>query len=113
MVAWRPTSDTREISQWYTCQGIPSFYLEFSFGNSTHNVEVYAVDDQNGGTQLRSEQLQVLDGDTDAVLYDSGAFTNFTGGVYYKWSVTGHVKIKVINTATNGTNAAISGMFFN
>lgn len=113
MVAWRPTSDTREISQWYTCQGIPSFNLEFSFGNSTHNVEVYAVDDQNGGTQLRSEQLQVLDGDTDAVLYDSGSFTNFTGGVYYKWSITGHVKIKVINTATNGTNAAISGIFFN
>ncbi|MGH2510068.1 MAG: hypothetical protein ACRDHZ_22035, partial [Ktedonobacteraceae bacterium] len=45
-----------------TCSGIPSFYLEFSFGNSTHNFEVYVVDDQNGGTQLRSEELQVLDG---------------------------------------------------
>lgn len=43
-----------------------SFYLEFSFGNSTHNFEVYAVDDQNGGTLLRSEELQILDGDTDA-----------------------------------------------
>ncbi len=113
MVAWRPVVDTREISNWYTCSSIPSFYLEFSFGNSTHNFEVYVVDDQNGGTKLRSEELQVLDGDTDAVLYDSGPFTNFTGGVYYKWSITGHVKVKVINTSTNGTNAVINGAFFN
>jgi hypothetical protein len=113
MVAWRPVVDTREISNWYTCSGIPSFYLEFSFGNSTHNFEVYVVDDQNGGTLLRSEQIQVLDGDTNAVLYDSGSLTNFTGGVYYKWSVTGHVKVKVINTSTNGTNAVINGAFFN
>ena len=113
MVAWRPTSDTREISQWYTCGGITSFYLELSFGNSTHNFEVYVVDDQNGGNQLRSEQIQVLDGDTDTVLYDSGSFGNFAGGIYYKWSVAGHVKIKVINTSTNGTSAVINGVFFN
>jgi len=113
MVAWRPTTDTREISRWYTCAGISSFYLEFSFGNSTHNFEVYVVDDQNGGSQLRSEQIQILDGDSNAVLYDSGSFTSFTGGVYYKWSTTGHVKVKVINTGTNGTNAVINGAFFN
>jgi len=113
MVAWRPTSDTRENSEWYTCSGITSYYLEINFGNSTHNFEVYVVDDQNGGTKLRSEELQVLDGDTNAVLYDSGSFTSFTGGAYYKWSVTGHVKVKVINTSTNGTNAVINGAFFN
>jgi hypothetical protein len=113
MVAWRPTTDTRENSEWYTCSGITSYYLEFSFGNSTHNFEVYVVDDQDGGSNLRSEQLQVLDGDTDAVLYDSGSFTGFTGGLYYKWSITGHVKVKVINTGTNGTSAVINGAFFN
>jgi hypothetical protein len=113
MVAWRPVVDTREISEWYTCSGVTSFNLEFSFGNSTHNFEVYVVDDQNGSSNLRSEEIQVLNGDTGAVMYDSGSFTNFTGGVYYKWSVTGHVKIKVINTSTNGTNAVINGVFFN
>jgi len=113
MVAWRPVVDTREISNWYTCAGITSFYLELSFGNSTHNFEIYVVDDQNGGTLLRSEEIQVLDGDTNAILYDSGSFTNFTGGVYYKWSITGHVKVKVINTSTSGTNAVINGAFFN
>ncbi len=113
MVAWRPVVDTREISNWYTCSGITSFYLEFSFGSSTHNFEIYVVDDPNGGTLLRSEQIQVLDGDTNAVLYDSGSFTNFTGGAYYRWSITGHVKVKVINTSSNGTNAVINGAFFN
>ena len=34
MVAWRPVVDTREISKWYTCRGITSFYLEFSFGTA-------------------------------------------------------------------------------
>lgn len=113
MVAWRPVVDTREISNWYTCGGISSFYLELSFGNSTHNFEIYMVDDQNGGTQLRSEQIQILDGNTNAILYDSGSFTNFTGGVYYKWSITGHVKVNVINTSTNGTSAVVNGAFFN
>jgi hypothetical protein len=113
MVAWRPVVDTRELSDWYTCPNITSFYLEFSFGNSTHNFEVYVADDQNGKSRLRSEEIQVLDGDTNAVLYDSGSFTNFTGGVYYKWSITGHVKVNVINTSTTGTNAVINGAFFN
>jgi hypothetical protein len=112
-VAWQATTDTREISNWYTCSGINSFYLELSFGSSTHNFEIYVVDDQNGGSQLRSEELQILDGDTNAVLYDSGSFTNFTGGLYYKWTITGHVKVNLINTSTNGTNAVINGAFFN
>ena len=112
MVGWRPVVDTREISKWYSCSGISSFYLELSFANGAHNFEVYVVDNQNGGTLTRSEQLQVLDGDTGAVLWDSGLFTNFTGGVYYKWSIAGHVKIKVINRATNGRDAVVNGVFF-
>jgi len=112
MVAWTPSVDTREISEWNTCLGITTYYLELTFAGA-HNFEVYVVDDQNGGTRLRSEQLQVLDGDTNAVLYDSGSFTNFTGGVYYKWTITGHVKVKVINTSTNGTDAVVNGAFFN
>ena len=112
MVAWRPVVDTREISRWYTCGGISSFYLELSFGSSTHNFEVYVVDDMNGGTLARTEEIQVLDGNTNAVLWDSGAFTNFSGGMYYKWAITGHVKIKVINLATNGRDGIINGVFF-
>jgi len=112
MVAWTPAVDTREISQWQTCNGrIPSFDLELTFAGS-HNFEIYVVDDQNGGTRLRSEQIQVLNGDTGAVLYDSGSFTNFTGGVYYRWTISGHVKINVINTATNGVDAVVNGAFF-
>lgn len=112
MVAWRPVVDTRQITKWYTCSGISSYYLELSFGNSTHNFAVYVVDNMNGGTLARTEQLRVLDGDTGALLWDSGSFTNFSGGVYYKWSITGHVKIQVINLATNGRDAVINGVFF-
>ncbi len=112
MVAWRPVVDTRQITRWYTCAGISSYYLELSFGNSTHNFEVYVVDDMNGGTLARTEQLQVLDGNTNAVLWDSGVFTNFSGGIYYKWAITGHVKIKVINWSGNGRDAVINGVFF-
>jgi hypothetical protein len=112
MVAWTPAVDTREISQWQTCSGsIPSFDLELTFAG-THNFEVYVVDDQNGGTRLRSEQLQVINGDTGAVLYDSGPFTSFTGGLYYRWTISGHVKVRVINTATNGADAVVNGVFF-
>ena len=117
-VPWAPMApfptavDTREITKWYTCNGISSFYLELSFGESTHNFAVYVVDDMNGGTLARTEQLQVLDGGTDALLWDSGDFTNFSGGVYYKWAITGHVKIRVINRATNGRDAVINGVFF-
>lgn len=117
-VPWAPmapfptTADTRQITKWYTCPGITSFYLELSFGNSTHNFEVYVVDDMNGGTLARSEELQVLDGDTNALLWDSGVFTNFSGGVYYTWAITGHVKIQVINHSTNGRDAVINGVFF-
>ena len=112
MVAWRPAVDTREITKWYTCGGISSFYLELSFGSSPLNFEVYVVDDMNGGTLARTEQLRVLDGDTGALLWDSGVFTNFSGGVYYKWTITGHVKIQVVNHATNGRDAVINGVFF-
>jgi hypothetical protein len=112
MVPFPTGVDTRQITKWYTCDGISSFYLELSFGNSTHNFEVYVVDDMNGGTLARTEELQVLDGDTGAPLWDSGVFTNFSGGVYYKWAITGHVKIQVINHATNGRDAVINGVFF-
>ena len=117
-VPWAPMApfptpvDTRQITKWYTCDGISSFYLELSFGSSTHNFEVYVVDDMNGGTLARTEELQVLDGDTGAPLWDSGVFTNFSGGVYYTWAITGHVKIQVFNHATNGRDAVINGVFF-
>ncbi|MBV8728869.1 MAG: hypothetical protein JO336_03580, partial [Acidobacteriia bacterium] len=75
MVAYQAVVDTREITRWYTCAGISSYYLELTFAG-THNLEVYVVDDMTAGTLARSEELQVLDGNTNAVLWDSGTFTN-------------------------------------
>jgi hypothetical protein len=111
-VAWQAATDTREISMWYACGG-GTFWLEFSYAG-THNFEIYVVDDQNSGSSLRSEDIQVLDGVTNAVLYDSGSFTNFTSGVYYRWTISGHVKVKVIDTSNSGNwfGACVNAAFF-
>jgi hypothetical protein len=109
-VAWRAAVDTREYSKWYSC-GQPYFTLEFSY-DGVHNFSVYIADNQNGSNLLRSEELQMLDGVTNVILWDSGSFTNFTGGVYYSWTINGHVKLKIINMATNGRDALINGVFF-
>lgn len=105
MVAWRPVVDTRQLTKWYTCAGITFFYLELTFAG-VHNFEVYMVDNLN----VRKQQLQVLDGDTNAILYDSGSITNFSEGIYYKWAIAGHVKVKLINIGTS--DAVINGVFF-
>ncbi len=57
----------------------------------------------------RGETITVVDANSNAVL-DTRTITNFTGGVYLYWSVSGHVKINV--TWTAGANAVISGVFF-
>jgi hypothetical protein len=50
-----------------------------------------------------------VDANSNAVL-DTRTITNFHGGVYLYWNVSGHVKINVRYTA--GANGVISGVFF-
>jgi hypothetical protein len=45
-----------------------------------------------------------------AVLDDTRKISNFLGGVYVIWNISGHVKINV--TWTGGSNATLSGAFF-
>ena len=73
----------------------------------THEVAVYALDwdTYQGG---RIEQIQVLDGVSNAVL-DSRTISSFTGGEYVYWNISGHVKI---NVTALYANAVISGIFF-
>ena len=44
------------------------------------------------GRQGRSEQIQIASAATGAVL-DTETFSNFTGGVYLQWEITGNVVI--------------------
>jgi hypothetical protein len=57
----------------------------------------------------RSETVSILDAASNAVLY-TGTFSSFHNGEYAVWKVQGHVLIRV--TKTGGTNAVVSGIFF-
>ena len=71
-----------------------------------HQVALYALDwDRNGRNQI----VEVRDAATDALL-DKREINDFSQGVYYKWSVQGHVIFRVINASKS--NAALSAVFF-
>jgi len=73
---------------------------------ATHQIALYVLDWDNRG---RAQTLEVRNGDTSALL-DSRSVTGFASGQYWRWTVGGHVQIRVINAAT--PNAVISGLFF-
>jgi hypothetical protein len=84
-----------------------SFSLDVNITDGqSHYVALYAVDWDSQG---RSENIQILDANSNSQL-DIESISNFTGGDYLVWNVTGHVKIVV--TATSGPNAVISGVFW-
>jgi hypothetical protein len=71
-----------------------------------HRLALYALDYDFHG---RSERLEVRDAASGAVL-DSQTVSDFSGGQYLVWQVTGHVVIQV--TRLGGINAVVSGLFF-
>ncbi len=72
----------------------------------SQTVSVYGLDWDFAG---RSETIEVLDGDTLAVL-DTESLSDFSGGKYLSWTITGHVTLVVSQVA--GPNAVLSGLFF-
>jgi hypothetical protein len=97
----------------------PNFASWFSETNFTidinlsdgqeHRVAVYCLDwDENDG---RSQKIEVLDAATNAVL-DSRDVDAFSAGRYLIWQLKGHVKIKVTHEGGGGSNAVVSGLFF-
>ena len=73
--------------------------------NNPHQVAIYALDWDLSG---RSEQADLLDGATGAVL-DTEQLSSFGGGTYAVWSISGHVKLRV--TSLSGTNAVVMAVF--
>jgi hypothetical protein len=74
----------------------------------THKVTVYMLDWDNYGP--RSQQVQILDSVTGAVL-DSRKVSAFSAGQYLSWNISGHVLLQVTNNMA-GSNAVINGLFF-
>ncbi|HEY2585578.1 MAG TPA: right-handed parallel beta-helix repeat-containing protein [Tepidisphaeraceae bacterium] len=72
----------------------------------SHPVALYLLDWDARG---RAESVQVIDAGSGAVL-DTRSVSNFTGGQWLSWNLTGHVRITI--TLTAGANAVASGLFF-
>lgn len=89
---------------WY---GTSGYSLDLNFGDTAkHRVSLYLLDWDSLG---RAETLQVIDGDTGAVLNTQNA-SGFSGGIYLTWDMSGHVKINFTTTA--GANSVASALFF-
>jgi hypothetical protein len=70
-----------------------------------HDLELYFLD---WDSTARSEQVQISDASTGAVL-DTETVSSFHSGVYDHWQVSGNILITI--TRLSGANAVLSGLF--
>jgi hypothetical protein len=98
-------STTNRIASADSSAGSFTLDINLTDGN-THQVALYMLDYDN---RNRSQSVQVIDASTGAVL-DTENVTNFAGGQYLVWNLSGHVKITITNTG--GPSAVASGLFF-
>ena len=89
-----PGSTTSRIAAcWFSGA---SFTIDVNLTDGqVHPVSLYAVDWDSMG---RSEQIQVLDGSSGAVL-NTQTISSFSGGEYLTWNVSGHVQFVVTSRA--------------
>jgi hypothetical protein len=100
----KPSNPASRIAGvWYS---FTSFTVDLNITDSnTHQVALYCLDWDRLG---RSETVAITDANGNVL--NSQSVTNFGGGVYLVWNVSGHVKIQV--TLTSGINAVATGLFF-
>ena len=71
-------------------------------------MAIYALD---WDTKIRKQKVEVVDGNTGAVL-DTRQLRKFQQGRYLVWNLSGNVIIRVTNQAGKASNAVVSGVFF-
>jgi hypothetical protein len=108
------TSDTRALqipggtggiaATWYQATTLS---FDVNVGTGSHEIALYAMDWDAKG---RTETIQIVDANNPGNQLDSRTLSNFTGGVYLVWDISGSVIINV--TANAGPNAVVSGVFF-
>jgi hypothetical protein len=108
------TSDVRALQKsvgtdriaatWYAAD-VFTIDINLTDGNP-HRVSLYCLDWDGLG---RSQTIDVLDAQSGA-LVDTQAVSNFSGGKYLTWSLSGHVTLRLTQTGAN--NALVSGLFF-
>lgn len=95
---------SRTAPCWYGQQ----YYLDVNLTDGkTHPFTLYVVD---WDSTSRGEIISITDAITGKVM-DTRTVSGFNGGTYLQWQVTGHVHVNVNCTA--GSNAVVSGLFFN
>jgi ELWxxDGT repeat protein len=83
-----------------------SFTIDLDFlDNNSHQVALYLLDYDY---QNRFETIQISNALTGAVL-DTEPVSNFTGGEYARWDVSGDIQITISNRG--GLNEVVSGIF--
>ncbi len=88
-----PGSSNRVAAVW---DSATSFTVDVNLGDGlTHNLELYFLD---WDSKVRSEQVQISDAGTGAVL-DTETISSFNNGVYLDWRVAGNLAIKITRTA--------------
>ena len=99
----RSSGTDRLAATWYGA----AFDLDLTLNDGQpHQVAFYVVD---WDTTARSQRIDVLDATTGAVL-DTRTITDYHGGQYLVWTLTGHVRLRFTSLA--GWNTVVSGIFF-
>ena len=99
----RASGGGRSAAAWYGA----AFDLDLNVNDGQpHQVAFYVVD---WDTTARSQRIDVLDATTGALL-DTRTISNYQGGQYLVWTLTGHVRLRF--TSLTGLNAVVSGIFF-
>lgn len=100
----RASTSGRVAACWYADS---SFSIEVNFTDGqTHQLALYALDWE---TTTRGESIDIVDANTNAPL-DSRSISSFNAGKYLVWNVRGRIKINLRRNF--GSNAVISGLFF-
>ena len=102
----KATSPTDRVSACWYSAGSFNIALNFTDGQQ-HQVALYALDWDNYFS--RTETIEVVD--ANGAVLDSRPISNFVGGQYLVWNLSGRVTIRVSNTNAP-SNAVIGGLFF-
>jgi hypothetical protein len=100
----KAAASDRIASAWYTATNF-TIDLNLMDGNP-HQIGIYCLDWDTG----RTETVDILDATSGSVL-DTHTVSSFTNGQWLLWNLSGHVTIRM--TRSIGSNAVVSGLFFN
>ena len=102
----KPSSAERIAGCWYSSNDF-TIDVDITDGQ-VHSLALYVLDWDGFGP--RAERVEVFNAATGALL-DSHLIPSYRNGQYLVWDASGHIQIRVTNTAPH-SGAAVSGLFF-